>query len=203
MIDEKLSTVPNEKYAKFFAQFAEIASLETAHWKIPHLIGFFCQRYYDKYAIGYQFKFNTPTPPKCFEVWQMKKLGSILSTDPTILQNYIDWVFEKKVPELKRRFTSISFLTRESLVNEFKWKVLTSSKNELHLDRTTPLPPVYQEVLAEALYLTPYTYGDLSFLYRAYQTCNVFENEEFVRMEKMFSKLAAAGFDLQLLNKVV
>jgi hypothetical protein len=203
MIDEKLSTTPNEKYAKFFAQFAEIASLEIAQWKVLHLIAYFCQLYKERYQLDYQFKFNTPTPPKCFEVFQMKRLGSVLSTDPKIIHEYIDWVFAKKVPELKRRFTSISFLTRENFVNEFKWKVLTSNRNELHLDRTTPLPSIYRNVLAEALYSWTNTYGDLSFLYRAFQSCNVFENEEFVRMEKVFNKLTAAGFDLQLLNKVV
>src|ERR1700678_199091 len=163
---EELSTVPNEKYAKFFAQFAEIASLEIAQWKVLHLIAYFCQLYKERYQLDYQFKFNTPTPPKCFEVFQMKRLGSILSTDPKIIHEYIDWIFAKKVPELKRRFTSISFLTRENFVNEFKWKVLTFNQNELHLDRTTPLPEKYKEALLPIAdhFSTMNTYGDLSFL---------------------------------------
>lgn len=202
-VDENLSITPNEKYAKFFAQFAEINSLDITHWKVPHLIGFFCKLYYDKYAVGYQFKFNTPTPPKCFEVFQMKRLGAILSTDPKIIHEYIDWIFTKKVPELKRRFTSISFLTRENFVNEYKWKVLTSDKNELHLDRTTPLPEKFKEALLPIAsnFSTMNTYGDLSFLVQYLSGANgVAPNTE---EQNVFNKLIELGLDLQLLNKVV
>jgi hypothetical protein len=30
---EELSTIPNDKYAKFFAKFAEIEILDIAQWK--------------------------------------------------------------------------------------------------------------------------------------------------------------------------
>ena len=75
--------VPNDKYAKLFAKFAEIETLEVAQWKPAHLLAYFCKKYKETYGVDYAWKFNNPNPNKCFEVWQLNVLISKLSANPT------------------------------------------------------------------------------------------------------------------------
>lgn len=157
----KLGETPNDKYAKFFKQFGEIDTTSVEQWKVVHLLGYFCKQFQSTYNTDYQFKYNSPNPSKSFEIFQLKKLGQVLSSKPKILKEYIDWVFADKAGKEKIRFRSISFLTREEIVREYKMTHLLSSK----IDRTTPLP---DSVKMHFLHLpgceAPETYGDLAFL---------------------------------------
>lgn len=126
----ELTDLPNEKYKQFFDKFIEIETLKIEEWKPVHLIGYFCKKYEEQYEIRYQFKFNSPSPTKCFEVFQIKKLAMLLSSNPTILRDYIDWVYLNKVVKAKRRLTSISFMTNDGIVNEYKFNVLLSGKKK-------------------------------------------------------------------------
>ena len=96
-----LNDAPNPNYQKFFDKFLEIETLETKNWKVPHLIGYFCKKYFETYKVKYKFKFNSPAPSKCFEVFQIKKLASCLTSDPVLLKEYIDWVYKTKVVKAK------------------------------------------------------------------------------------------------------
>ena len=42
-----------------------------------------------------------------------------LTADPSLLKEYIDWVYDNKVVKAKRKLTSISFMTNEGIVNEY------------------------------------------------------------------------------------
>jgi hypothetical protein len=191
----ELSDAPNDQYQKFFAKFKEIETLDTKSWKPVHLLAYFCQKYEDLYKVKYQFKFNSPSPTKCFEVFQIKKLASLLTANPVLLKEYIDWVYENKAVKAKRRLTSISFMTVEGVVNEYKFNVLLAGKKNLNVDRSTPLPNKYLTVLAEAGLSTIKTYGDLSFVSQMSDMPN-----EFVIA---FSKLEELGFDKSVLSRIV
>lgn len=78
----ELTTIPNDKYAKFFAKFAETKTLDISQWRLAHLLGYFCQKYEETYQVPYSWKFNNPSPTKCFEVWQMNTLVAKLSANP-------------------------------------------------------------------------------------------------------------------------
>ncbi len=164
----KLGDAPNEKYVKFFKQFDETDATLVEQWKVVHLLGYFCKKFQSIYKTDYQFKYNSPSPSKCFEVFQIKKLGQVLSSKPNILKEYIDWVFSEKVEKEKIRFRSISFLTREEIVKEYKMTHLLSSK----IDRNTPLPDeivlIFNEGNWEERGLIS-TYGDLAFFIKAYE----------------------------------
>lgn len=156
-----LTEAPNAKYQKFFAQFDEHTTTDVITWRPVDLLAYFCAKYQASYNASYAFKYNTPSPSKCFEIFQVKKLSQILSSKPNILKDYIDWIFDNKVGTKKKRFTSISFLTREENVKEYKWKVLPYFSK---IDRTTSLPEKLKLFLIE---LNLNTYGDLAFIWLA------------------------------------
>src|ERR1017187_6952153 len=126
-----LTDLPNEKYKKFFATFDEIETIDVSQWRPSHVLGYFCKKYKDTYGVPYRFKFNSPSPPKCFEIFQVKRLCMLLSSNPTILKGYIDWIYENKVVKAKRRLTSISFMTNEGVVQDYKMNVLLAGKKNL------------------------------------------------------------------------
>jgi hypothetical protein len=193
--DKELSPIPNEKYAKFFAKFAEIDTLPIEQWRTPHLLAYFCRKYKETYHVDYAWKFNNPTPSKCFECWQMNTLAAKLSANPQILKDYIDWAYQNIVPQAKRRLTSISFMTKDEVVNPYKVNVLLGGKKSPNVDRSTPLSANYQAILKVSADTSITTYGDLAFI---------------SQMEPVPSAVAAAiekivemGFDMEILKRIV
>jgi hypothetical protein len=184
---------PNEKYQKFFDKFAEVDTLEVAQWKIAHLLGYFCKKYKEVYNDDYTWKFNNPSPTKCFEVWQMNTLAARLSANPQILKDYIDWAYKNLVPKAKRRLTSISFMTKDEIVIGYKMNVLLAGKKNLNVDRSTLLPDNYRKVFEEIEVFVS-NYGDLAFLSQMEQT---------PAMTGAFEKLYALGFDKDILDRIV
>lgn len=190
-----LGSAPNDKWAKFFTQFSEIETLETSKWKPVHLIGYFCKKYYQAYNVKYQFKFNSPSPVKSFEVFQIKRLALLLSSNSTVLRDYIDWAFKEKTEKNKRRVTSISFITNEELVNNYKFNVLLANNGALHIDRSTQLPQDCQNVIKNLYDTTVKTYGDLAFLNAALAADS--------KWQTVVSELQIIGFDVSILEKIV
>jgi len=163
LIEDELTDIPNDKYRKFFEKFKEIDTINVEEWKVAHLIGFFVRRYQETFGVPYKFKFNSPAPSKCFEVFQVKKLAYLLTNQPKLLRDYIEWIYQEKVSKSKRRFTSISFLTNENTLKEYKFGVLLADKRNLEVNRATVLPSHYQDVLVQAGLGFIKTYGDLAF----------------------------------------
>lgn len=189
----ELTTIPNEKYQKFFAKFDEIDALNISEWKVAHLLGYFCRKYKQTYSVDYQWKFNHQSPGKCFEVWQFNTLCSKLSANPQILKEYIDWAYLNVVPKAKRRLTSISFLTRDEVVIPYKMDILLGSKKNLSVDRSTQLPSNLRQTFG-AIGITVNTYGDLAFLFHMEQT---------PEMAAAFAEIEALGFDKEILERIV
>lgn len=192
-IGGQLSDVPNEKYAKFFALFPEINTLEVDKWTLAHLLGYFCKKYKETYNEDYHWKFNNENPKKCFEFWQMSTLVARLSKNPQILKDYIDWAYLNLVPKAKRRFTSISFITKDEILISYKMNVLLAGKKNLNVDRSTLLPPKYKDALIE-FGINVSEYGELAFLSQMEQTADV---------TAAFTKLSELGFDMEILKRIV
>lgn len=192
MIDE-FTDYPNDYYKKFFDKFKEIETLQTKDFKPIHLIAYFCKKYKQQYNINFKFKFNTPQPSKCFEMFQVKKLGISLTTDPTLLKDYIDWVFANKVKLAKKRLTSISFLNNEEHVTFYKINVLLNTDNN-KVSRTTLLPVNYKNIFDNAGFNLN-TYGDLSFLSQMNPMPNTASNA--------FNDIKMLGFDDSILTKII
>ncbi len=190
----ELTDYPNEQYKKFFDKFKEVETLDVNEWKPTHVLAYFCKKYKETYNIDYKFKFNSPLPTKCFEVFQVKKLAMLLTSNPKLLRDYIDWIYVNKVVKAKRRLTSISFMTNEGVVNEYKMNVLLAGKQNLNVDRSTPLPEKYKSIFIQSG-ATINTYGDLAFV----SQMDPMSPELIDAMEK----IEQLGFDKDILNRIV
>jgi len=180
----------NDFYKKFFDKFEEINTIPKKDWKVNHILSYFCKKYYEHYKVNYKFKFNVPQPSKCFEVFQVKRLGENLSKDPLILVDYIDWIFSYKIKEAKRKITSISYLTNEENLKYYKLNVVFSKQETV--GRTTKLQDKWLSLFDGTDYFVE-TYGDLAFLYKA----------NTKGLSETFAKMAEMGFDFELLTQVV
>jgi len=190
----ELSIIPNDRYRKFFDKFAEINILPVEQWKPPQLIGYFAKKYKDYYHTDYQWKFNSPSPSKCFEVFQLNTLCSKLSSKPTILKEYIDWCFVNVVPKAKRKLTSISFITKEDAVIFYKLNVLLAGQgNNNTIDRSTLLPNNYKDILQSIGSIN--TYGDLAFLSQI--------NPMPDNIVSAFDQLTKLGLDKSILSRII
>lgn len=191
---DSLTDAPNEFYRKFFDKFKEIETLEPKDFKPTHLIAYFCKKYYDTYNVKYKFKFNSPSPSKCFEMFQIKKLASCLTADPVLLKEYIDWVYLNKVVKAKRRLTSISFMTVEGVMNEYKFNVLLKQNTNDTINRSTPLPFKIKDIFHICGYIIS-TYGELAFLNQM--------TDKGVDLSNAFYDAQELGLDMDILNRVV
>jgi len=190
-----LTPIPNDKYKKFFEKFAEIDTLDVSQWKVAHILGYFCKKYKQTYGIDYSWKFNNQSPTKCFEVWRANTLAAKLSANPKILRDYIDWVFVNYVPKTKARFRSVSFITKDEIVQDYKLNVLLAGQKNLQVDRSTPLPSNYCDILKELAGINVSTYGDLAFIS---QMDPMPDN-----IAKAMEKLAEFGLDQEVLKRIV
>ena len=193
--DDKLCSVPNEKYQKFFDKFKEIDTLDVSEWRIPHLLAYFCKRYKEVLGNDYHWKFNNPSPTKCFEVWQMNTLIAKLSANPKILKDYIDWAFDTLVKGKNYKPRSISFITREEVVIPYKLNVLLAGQKSLNVDRSTVLPATYRDILKNTAGLNISTYGDLAFL----SQMDPMPDNISQSLEEMVDQ----GFDREVLARIV
>jgi hypothetical protein len=191
----ELTTIPNDKYKKFFDKFAEIGTLDVTQWKTAHILGYFCKKYKDTYGMDYSWKFNNPSPAKCFEVWQANTLAAKLSANPKILRDYIDWVYQTYVPRTKARFRSVSFITKDEIVQDYKMNVLLAGQKNLQVDRSTALPSNYSDILREVAGLNISTYGDLAFIS---QMDPMPDN-----LVKAMERLSEFGLDKEVLKRIV
>lgn len=196
----ELTDYPNPKWAKFFEKFSEIDTLPLAQWKPVHLLAYFCKKYEDHYQTKYQFKFNSPNPTNCFEIFQIKRLAMILSTNPEVLKPYIDWVYQIKVEKGKRRLTSISFMTHEGLVNDYKVNVLLSGKSRVSVDRSSLLPADLRSAFQNIGPIN--TYGDLTFLYQSYKAGSL-DQSLASKFDEIFQTAQQNGFDVSILDRIV
>lgn len=190
----ELTDYPNDKYRQFFEKFTEIETMDVKDWKPVHILAYFCKKYQEQYNTKYQFKFNSPSPAKCFEVFQVKKLAMLLSGNPNILKEYIDWIYQTKVVQAKRKLTSISFMTHDGVVQDYKMNILLKGKKNLNVDRSTPLPDAYKKAFTEAGTAIN-TYGELAFVSQM--------DPMPAELSVAFQKIVADGFDTEVLGRIV
>ena len=190
----QLTDLPNKNYQKFFDKFNEIDTLPPKEWKVVNIISYFCKKYQSTYKTSYKFKFNSSSPSKCFEVFQIKKLSNLLTSDPTLLKEYIDWIYDNKVIKAKRRITSISFLTREEYMQEYKFNVLLNQNNNNTIGRSTALPDKFKNVFLPAGYKIS-TYGELSFLHHM--------TDKPSALSQAFENAKLLGLNVSILDKVL
>lgn len=187
-----LSESPNNNYIKFFNKFKEISTLDIKEWNGTHVLGYFIHKYEETYGAKYKFKYNTTAPSKCFEVFQIRRLGLMLSSDPKVLKNYIDWVFENKIIKPKKRITSVSYLNKEDNLKEFKNNCFIEDK--VKINRSTSLPDDVKKMFNDIGYGIS-SYGELAFL-------SLMTNKPEA-LKNAFIKISELGISQETLNKIV
>jgi hypothetical protein len=193
-IAQPISKYPSIYWERFFNRFNEIETLPTNEWKALHLIAYFCKHYNTYYHNDYSFKFNSNSPSKSYEVFQINKLGGILSTDPKIIKDYIDWWFATQIIKKKNQIRSMAFLTDTNIVNIYKFDILIPGN--LSIDRTTALPKEYIDIIS--LYEPEIkTYGALAFANLVVKSGNGSK-----QYNDMFTALMGNGLDLTILDKI-
>jgi len=184
--DPLLTDNVSEHYKKFFNKFEEINSLPITEWKVVHLLGYLCAKYEAYYNLKYSFKFNNPAPSKSYEVYQIKKLSNMLSSDPTILKQYLDWVFDKKIIEKNKRITSLGYFTHLDIINEFKFKFLFNKKTII---RTDNLPDSIINICSK-YGVSISNYAELAFV------------KKMPDKSDLINEIKDTGFDLNILDKI-
>jgi hypothetical protein len=188
-VEEVLLTDSVSKhYQKFFDKFSEIETLPIEEWKTAHIVGYLCKKYKAHYGFRYSFKFNNPAPSKSYEVYQINKLANMLSSDPKILKNYLDWVFENKVIERKKRITSLGYFSHADIVNEYKFKFLLNKKNAM-VGRTDALSDSIRAICSRYGFDIS-TYAELAFL------------KKMPDQDALFQALNDVGFKVDILDKI-
>lgn len=195
----ELTDYPNDKWKKFFESFKEIETLEVSKWRPAHVLAYFNKKYYQAYNTKYQFKFNSPSPVKSFEIFQIKRLAMLLSSSPQILRDYIDWVFQEKVANNKRKLTSISFMTHEDLIKTYKVNFLFADKKDLYIDRSTALQSEFKNIMQSIGPIN--TYGDLAFMYQSYKA-GAFDEVTNSKFSEALNNLQVNNFDLTILDRI-
>ena len=196
MIDntDLLSSAPNVAYEKFFAKFKEIENLPVEEWKTTHIIAYFCKIYKSIYNTDYKFKFNSTAPSKSYEVFIIKKISQIISSDPKILKEYIDWVFNERLKSARRKLTSIAFMSADDLMCYYKTNVYKPNIPVV-IDRTTKLPECYLEELA-ICNIPIVTYGDLILAVKNMKSMP----NEFIQA---YNELKKLGLNLDELSNII
>lgn len=184
------SEYPSIYWEKFFKRFDEINSVPVKEWDNVNILSYFCDKYKNHYGLSFTFKFNSNSPSKSYEIFQMRKLSQMLSSDPQILKDYIDWWFENKIVLKKKRITTMAFMTDANVVNEYKFKRLVMDSGKT-IDRTTGLPIKFIEIIDKYEGQCK-TYGDLSFIRKSGEQ----------KFKDMFVELEKNGFELNILERV-
>lgn len=184
---------PNNNYEKFFNSFLEIDKVPVDAWKTKHFVGYVCKKYYDTYKHVFKLSCNTPAPSKCRELYEIKRIEYMLSSNPNIVKDYIDWVFETQIIKKKKRITSFRFLTTDESVTAYKMQILNSNNIPQNIERTTILPKYVQDILYN-YGRKEMTFGQLAFL----NQMRDIDNDVAVIM----NCLSSSGFDLSILDKV-
>jgi hypothetical protein len=156
-VDEKLKVL----YDKFLVKINEFQNLDVSLWNSNHLLGYYCSKYKEYYKIDYQFKYDK-NPSQSHELKMIGILKLIISSEPQVIKDYIDFYFETRVKNSKRKL-SIASLRAEFLLEKFKntYQIKQSSQNII--PRATQLPNNVLGIMLKNK-LQARTYGDLVFL---------------------------------------
>jgi len=191
---DDFSGAPNKLYERFFKELSEIDSVKVIDWKPKHVVGYFAKRYHNLYKVPYKFRCNSKAPSKCMEIVKVKTIQYRLSSDPLIIKNYIDWVFDEKIIKNNKRITSISFLTSENFIEDYKFNIYPSINIGGSVSRSSKLPENILNILVKHNKNIS-NYGQLSFLYQS------LSNDK--SLNSLFNEIRDTGFDLSILEEVV
>lgn len=173
-------------YQKFFAKFKDINTLDIKNWDLTHILAYFCKRYKEYYNFDFTFSFKG-TPSKCREIYEIKKLSHMISSNSIILKSYIDWIFIEKIIQRKKKVTSLAYITYPDIVNEYKFKFLFTKKG---ISRSDTLPENISSICNKYGVNDITTYGHLAFL------------KKMPNHDTLIQEIQASGFNIDILDRI-
>ena len=188
----ELGEYPSPKWEAFIIKGSKFAEIGVASWKAAEILGYWCFKFKEAFGKEYQWKFNTPTPNKAYEVFRLNTCVHRLSSNPQILKDYIDWIFNQRVKIDKKTFRSIAFLTADEQLSWYRTHILFAGQTNMNIDRSTTLPPNIKEAV---IGIGCNTFGDLAFLMKSGLDTDEIKDAK--------QKLEEAKFDFAVLDKIV
>lgn len=183
-------------WQNFLGRFSEIETVPLSQWRELHLLAYLCKRFENHFGKKFALSMRG-APSKCTEIFMVKKTMAMLnSVNPSIVKQYIDWVFDKKVIPNRLNFRSVGFLMSADMVNQFQCFLAKTTK----IAKTTELPQEWLAI-ANQLDLPVATYGDLAFAKMALDQAP--ESEARAPYRTLFSNLIRLGFEPNILTTLV
>lgn len=186
---------PDKRWETFFVKLGKFATTPIEQWKHLDVLGYFCYRYQDHFKRSFSFTFKT-VPSKTPELYHIKCVYSLLvAIEPSVVKDYIDWIFDNEIIPNKRSIRSIGFLQNQTFANQF----LSGKTTSTEVTRSTPVPKAYQP-LAEANQIEVSTYNDLVMIYLALQQDSTSDYRQ--PYKKLLDSLYQAGLSESTLQSL-
>lgn len=157
---------------------------DESRWqrKADHLtciLGYFCHKYKEHYEMDFALSLNEKGLFRGPEINILRLVYKSLDDNPTAARRYIDWYFDRKIKQRKKRITSLSFLAAPFTLNEFKLHVRVSKQ----VTRSKKIPDGMLKWINDfapdvASYVTLNDYGDLKLLLTHYKNGHLNEVED-------------------------
>ncbi len=192
MTDGINKSILPKRWETFFKKGSNALTLSPDEWKDHQILWYLMYRF--KEMTGREFACQyTKSPTSSSELYFIKALKAMMGTsNGSVLKQYIDWIFEHKLPENKLQLRSLNFLNIPALANEF----LAFRQKSKIVSRTTTLPSSWMEK-AKELDVEAETYGDVAFIELAVLQGSAEENYKnfyrFLLSEGFHSKDLAAS----------
>lgn len=156
------------------------------------ILGYFCAIYKDSYGLDFTISLNENGLFRGPEMNIFRRIYSMLGSDALVVKDYIDYFFQVRVKQRKKKISSLGSLAVPDIIQEFK---LAAKKAE-QIDRNTALPPKMIEWVNK---FTPDVnrtmvlkdFGDLNVLLKYFETGLVKKTDDVV---KFVGKLQQLGY---------
>lgn len=191
----------SKPWQKFFDKLDDVNhdSIPVHKWDDVHVLAYICKRFREHFGQSFSFSL-VGAPSKCSELFCVKRMRFMLlgngNSNPKILKEYVDWVFDNKIINAKRSLVSMGFFITPGVCNEFKAHCARENK----IIRSTPLPDKYLH-LADSVGIskdTVSTYGDVAFVKMAVEQ----DPEGREDYGAFLRHIESFGFDMSVLKRL-
>jgi len=180
-------------YDKVISKIKIIDKTDPNEWTIKDAMVYIAYKYKEKFGQDFIFTYDN-VPSRCIEYKMTSRVWMMLGKagDGKIIKDYIDWFYDNY--RSKRKFVSINALAKPKLVYEYK----DFKDKPITINTTKELDNKIQNILQqyeETSYIV--TYGDLYFFVESLKNNNDF------KFDLVKNDMIKAGFDFEILNKVI
>lgn len=193
MTDNVAVELLSKPWQKFLIKCKECEKLSVDKWNEYQALGYFLKRFEDHFKRQFALSYKN-APSKCSEFYMMKRTIVMLNTkDFSMVKDYIDWLFDKKIIPNKMQIRSMAIAATPSFANEFLYRQSKINK----VTKSMMLPESYKKK-AEELNIPVSTYGDLAFAKMAMDRSP--DNKAYDKYYELFNNLIEIGFKPSMLE---